>query len=219
MKFIAGSMSWKTKKEAHEFFGRWLKNSIPIEIISDTERFQLLHSLLLNHPDATQKIGCGVRRFEIRQNAIFANQNTFWLIRFDGTETDFSFRLCMSRKENTPWHDFCAAARAAIADQIVVFKTAEFLSIEKPSCSLTGVLLEWDQCHVDHVVQFSDLIKRFVEEYGVDISTAVLHSVDGQTSAIFADDQLAIHWRQFHFTNAELRLTTPAANLARKRKS
>ena len=218
MEYTAGPFSWATKKEAGLFFSEWLKEAQPVQIVTSTERHQCLLDLIKQHPEAKNKIGVGIYRFEIRQNPIFRNQNTFYLIRVDGTSTDFSFRSCISGKKKTAWASFCCAARNAVADQILVFKSAAFMAADRPACGITGNPVAWNNCHVDHVVEFSELLRRFVEQHNIDVDTAIKPSSDMQIVAGFACDDLRRKWCEYHHSFAELRLTTPEANLSRKTK-
>ncbi len=54
---------------------------------------QVLRAALALHPDATAKVGCGIRDFSVR-TADFGTK-CFWLNRIDGTTEKFSFRSCI----------------------------------------------------------------------------------------------------------------------------
>lgn len=219
MKYTAGEFTWKSKKEAGVFFGQWLRDAIPVEVVTDSIQHGCLLDLISKHPDAEQKIGCGIYRFEIRSNPVFQNQNTFYLTRKDGTDADFSFRSCISGKSKTAWAMFCSAARNAISDQIIVFKTAAFLSVTDPLCALTGDHVTWGSCHVDHVIEFSELLRLFVQDYSIDIESEVKASADLQILSEFSSDHVRANWVDYHRRHAELRITTAAANLARNKKA
>lgn len=217
MKYTVGGIEFASKKEAHRCIGTWLKDACPVVQISDGSGFVFLQDLISRHPEAEKKIGCGINRFEIRQNPAFACQNTFYLIRSDNTETDFSFRSCLSGRKNSKYADFCRAARNAIREQIVVFKTAQFLSIDRPRCGITGAELDFERCHVDHVATFDSILKTFIQLNDIDVEASVSDdSVDGEIFPVFTSDQLRSDWVEFHRNNAVLRLTTPEANLARR---
>jgi hypothetical protein len=213
--FTAGSRTWKSKAEALKAIGGWLISKQPVYRVSDREELRFLMELIERHPEANKKIGCGIAGFEIRSNPVFQKQNTLYLIRTDGSETDFSFRMCVSGKRSSGWADFCSAARFAISDQIIVYKVARFLSIDKPRCWITNEELNSDQCHVDHIVPFDTLIRRFVTEFNVDIDSAIEESTDGDVIPRFADQKLKNQWQKFHRENAVLNLATPTANMKR----
>jgi hypothetical protein len=210
-------MQWKTKKEASAFFGMWLRNAVPVHVVKSRHEHSVLLGLIENHPDSADKIGCGVDHFEIRLNPIFSNSNTFYLVRNDGSETDFSFRACVSGKPKTKWADFCAAARGAISDQILIYKTSRFLEVDQPRCWITGTLLLPESCHVDHVITFDELLRSFISSYAIDVDSAVSKSEDGNIVPVFASKELRDTWREFHRSNAVLNLATVEANMRRSR--
>jgi hypothetical protein len=212
-----GDFEFRSKSEAHVCIGQWLKEVKPTVQITNGRGFCLLRDLLFQHPEAELKIGAGIQRFEIRRNPVFATQNTFYVIRSDGSETDFSFRTCLLGKKRSKYSDFCSAARNAIRDQIVVFKTSQFIGINNPRCGLTGVELEFHQCHVDHVITFDSLLKDFIQKYNIDVDSVIDDKPhDGEIFPIFTDDDIRRQWIEFHRKHAVLRLTTPEANLARR---
>tara|TARA_R110000822_G_scaffold101763_5_gene228088 strand:- start:603 stop:1259 length:657 start_codon:yes stop_codon:yes gene_type:complete len=215
MKFKAGPLEWKTKKQASVFFGGWLKHVVPTHIIESYYETTVLHGLIENHPDSVGKIGCGVDHFEIRSNPVFSNQNTFYLVRNDGSETDFSFRICISGKSKTKWADFCAAARGAISSQILIYKASRFFEVDQPKCWITGVPLLPESCHVDHVVTFDELLRTFISTYAVDVDSAVSESEDGNIVPVFSSKELRESWIDFHRRNAVLDLATAEANMSR----
>lgn len=216
MKFVVNDQEWNTKSDASRFFGNWLRSVTPVYEVSGKTEFGLLFELIKKHPDSLEKIGCGIDRFQIRQNPVFKNSNTFYLIRKDGSETDFSFRVCISGKQKTKWSDFCAAARSAVSDQIIIYKTSRFFEIDPPKCWITGKSLTSDSCHVDHVVTFDELLKSFISLHSIDIDSEIAQSVDGDIVPRFSSSELKDLWRSYHKANAILNLATPEANLMRR---
>lgn len=65
--------------------------------VSDDDHVFLV-GLLELHPRAAQKVGTGVKTFEVRS---FAGGLHFLVVRVDGSQTDFSFLKCF----NTPSHE------------------------------------------------------------------------------------------------------------------
>ena len=53
----------------------------------------ILKIVLARHPEATQKIGCGISHFSVR-SADFGTR-CFWVNRTDGSTERFSFRACL----------------------------------------------------------------------------------------------------------------------------
>ena len=54
---------------------------------------EVLHAVLALHPNADEKIGCGVKHFSVR-SADFGTR-CFWINRPDGTTEKFSYKTCI----------------------------------------------------------------------------------------------------------------------------
>jgi hypothetical protein len=87
--------------------------------ISKEEHNFLLSIILNKHPHATFKVGCGIKKFYIKKN-IYGNKS-FYLKRLDNTETDFSFKECISPKSKK--RKIKDACRTAIVDYVKQHKT------------------------------------------------------------------------------------------------
>lgn len=173
-----------------------------------------LVELLGRHPTAAEKIGSGIARFEVRINPRF-HKFCFWLIRTDGSSTDFSFMRCLN---GAPSHRSLArsAMRAEILPQIHSFKLAGLQTGTR--CSVSGEALN-ENCHVDHhEPSFEELADRFAETEGGYDAIQLTPSLDGHVGRRLADPFLAVRWEDFHREHAHLRLVTAHINLTKKRK-
>jgi len=175
-----------------------------------------LAALLALHPDAPRKCGAGVEHFEVRANPRFPGQRTFWLVRRDGSETDWSFMRCLDG--TAPVRGLVQQAlRAEVVDQVVEFKQRGLAAGER--CALTGVPLD-DSCHVDHdAPRFEELADAFVARHGGYERMAITASEDGLIGRRLTDAVLTSEWRVFHAARARLRLVTAHANLTRPRRT
>jgi len=72
--------------------------------------FEFMLQVLKRHPNFEIKIG--VKAFFVRQNPVYKNTRCFWLVRFDGSGTDFSYQECL--KPTSPEKKFFNACRVAI---------------------------------------------------------------------------------------------------------
>lgn len=59
----------------------------------NTSDEQVLFAALALHPEARQKLGCGVSHFSVR-TAEFRTK-CFWINRLDGTTDKFSYKACV----------------------------------------------------------------------------------------------------------------------------
>jgi len=175
--------------------------------ITNTEDIAFLVELLARHPAADSKIGCGVDHLEIRQTRY--KTPGFWLVRCDGSETDFSYRVCISGAQSHRTL-VLAALRCGVADQILDFKTATLSAGAR--CPLSGEPLD-EKCHVDHTPPFTELAAEFVAANGGFEAIAIAPSEDGMIGRKLVDDNIRQRWAQFHRERATLCLLTPGANI------
>lgn len=175
--------------------------------------FEFIYELLQWHPSASQKMGCGVQHFEIQITKPW-NTKSLLLVRVDGTSTDFSYNVCLNPTLATQHVNFRYAARRAVWDQILEYKTWYFAGKEYAVCQLTGDRIDWDNSHVDHhPVAFEDLLDHYITGLGIDISQVSFSDVDNQAYTEFLDSELRNHWSEWHRRNAGLRVIKASENL------
>lgn len=163
------------------------------EVTGDDLVFML--SILERHTEAESKIGCGVLRMWSEQNPIYTHTRNFWIERYDGSKTDFSFTHCISPKNN-----FKAACRNAIRDQIKAFRLAHNMDQSR---------------HVDHHPEsFVNLLNRFTAIYG---QCKVIGTKDNSFGCFLVDKKYETRWQEFHQKEAKLRDISSKDNLTKKR--
>ena len=92
---LVGSRTFLLKKDAEDACREVLYRYAPGDRVTDPADEQFLLDLLELHPQRDDKIGRGIDHFEIRTNPKFVKQRSFYLVRIDGSETDFSFVKCL----------------------------------------------------------------------------------------------------------------------------
>lgn len=165
-------------------------------------------ALLGTHPDRAEKIGCGIADIEVRP-AMYGTQG-FYLLRADGSGTDFSYLKCLTPP--TPRDDVLAACRAAIRDDIEKFRNERLA--RNPICDLTGVTVI-SNGHVHHAPPMFDvLVDTWAKFAGPGHEVIADACANGDN---VYGNQLAEHHRQswlaFHRTEARLQFVHPTANL------
>ena len=179
--------------------------------------YAFMLELLKRHPGYEQKKGSGILRICVRTNPVFTGTRGFWLVRSDGSETDFSYRECISPTKSNKVR-FVAACRTAVEASVIRVKKKFFNSGNPPSsCPYTGELLTWDNSHVDHAVPytFKYLVEAFIAANGIDVESVRIHG-DGVDNAIvdrLVDKVLEKKWIVYHDANARLRVISRKANL------
>lgn len=178
------------------------------------EAHAFVEDLLHKHERADEKIGAGIQHFEVRRGAM--NSRCLWVIRTDGSETDFSYKLCI--RPATPLGNFTAAARRAVAIQMIAFRDAWFEQYAGPdgkvTCSITGERYSKAEVDVDHIAPqtFASILHAYIEERGIDLTHICYVQGDGVMLAMFADSKLTQDFARYHEARARLRVISQIAN-------
>ena len=194
------------KKRISNLLSHW-----PLNIPVGESDFELLCEVLKNHPYYLQKLGCGIQRIEIRTNPVYKNRG-FYIIRTDGSCTDFSYRQCLYPASNK--QKFLNACRVAIMPQILEFKETFFGSLmgQFYCCPLTGEEVNETNCHIDHRPPntFKSLIETFISISGIDpnIVKVAGSQVDGCVKDTLEDKALEERWKVYHAENCNLRVVS-----------
>lgn len=185
----------------------------PIHAALDGHDDNFMRALLLRHPSAETKIGAGVSAIYVRKNPIYGD-NAFWLVRTDGTETDFSYRECLRPRSEA--EKVRAALRYSVRDQILDFRTEIFAGREAILCPITGAVMTINDCHIDHVEPdtFERLADMFISHEGGIAAFKLRDGSDNEIGRRLSDDNLEVRWRLFHQTHARLRAISIAAHKA-----
>jgi hypothetical protein len=209
--FVLAGQAYPTKAAVKERCRELLHRS-PAQTFSPEEHRFLL-DLLAHHSESEQKIGCGVARFCVQSDAF--GGSCFWLERFDGTRTDWSFNSCLTPPTHTK--EVLSAFRYLITDQVIRFRDAIFVGQNGVLCAITGVLITSENSHVDHKppAHFLALVEQFlsVECLSYDV-IRVKPAVDGSTITEFEDSALGTRWKIFHEKHAVLQIVSAFANLS-----
>jgi hypothetical protein len=183
------------------------------EIITG-EVTEFLAWLVERHPGAAAKIGCGVAAFTVRRTEL--HTRCFYVLRLDGTTTDFSFKSCISAP--APVTRVRAAMRRSVAAQIIEFKH-EAVTIAPLVCAVTGVSLTWTEAHVDHAPPvFTALADEWAGLRGGYSAIQLVSRVDGQAGRVLSEADAA-SWAEFHQEHATLRIVSRLANLSLLKRS
>jgi len=182
-------------------------------MLPDDEVF--LRDLIAIHPEAEQKIGCGISGFTTEVDPIWRTTRHFVVVRTDGSITDFSFHTCIDG--NNHRKDVLQALRHAVSDQVINFQRLSFCRCTPVLCPYTGEELSTSHCHVDHEPPntFLSLVTQWMKELGIGYpDIELVDNVDNQWVREMKDERLSSSWQRFHISNCNLRLISPTANLS-----
>lgn len=213
--YILGSQVFQSKKAADAHVS-CLLNSARLGVPLTDVALETMLSLLSRHPDAANKIGCGVANIRVRQESIWGTRH-FEIERVDGSTTDFSFKKCLSAPKTTTL--FKQACRHSVADQIIAFRNNVFDTAAGAPvyCPICFTVLTPNTSHVDHIPPdtFDTLVQAFIEREQLDVgSVRIAGQNDNEMRKSFADLALQERWRAFHAARAKLRVVSVVANLS-----
>lgn len=213
-----GNISFRYKKNA-ETHTRMLINKLGVcKITSTHSDYQFFVNLLDNHPDAKEKIGCGIDFFCIRNNPIGKGYQTV-INRLDGSIEDFSWVYCckfekksLEKQKQNAIADLKQAMRDAITEQINDFRENNELCCNY--CSVVGNKYVYQ---VDHIQPFSELYEIFIKNqktipftFGTNKN---LLTCFNETDILFKND-----WIDFHRKHATLQILCKDCNITKSNK-
>lgn len=176
------------------------------------DHLSFMIGLLGYHPWGKQKIGVGVARMWLQPNGVYPTRS-FWLERFDGSRTDFSFYQCVNPPDFL--RDFKDACRRSVAPFVISFRRRFFDSCGGVAvCPVLGVRMTLYSSHVDHEPSFDFIVGEFIGVRGIDVSgVRLVEHGDGVVGCRFADVGFESDWVGFHNERAVLRVISGEANL------
>lgn len=225
---LSNGRRWTSQKAAEEHF-RSIRDRHPLRTpIDDAQDHDDLVALLVRydaaHGEEESKIGCGVDYFEVRMNyGTGGATKGFWVVRANGSETDFSFIWAVKGTPKPEHQEFADACRAAVMDDLHAAKRRFFSEHGdadcRVPCEISGRKVTIDEAHTDHAYPtFGALVVSFMASrlWHRAIPAGVLsRSQDGQTTTTFLDPEIAQAFRAFHNAAATLRVIAKGENLRR----
>jgi hypothetical protein len=207
MEYEIGGKYFLSKKAVAQCAQKILRDSEPGQVLSGEDK-EFIIGLICCHPNATEKIGVGIKHIISRVDPVWKKGKQFLIIRTDGSVIDFSYRKCVYG-EMSPLDFFRAACRTAVADDIISFKNKHLTP--ESTCPYFGFPLTKDNSHVDHVKPrtFNWLVSSFINDTGYDISTI---EIIGDIQKRFANQFHAANFKDYHDKWANLELVSEQAN-------
>lgn len=205
---IAG-VTFETQKDLAAYVSALLRSARPpIRLSGDDTAF--MGDLLLRHPSAERKIGCGVAAIWIKRNGVFGNG--FYVERIDGTFEDFSYKQCIRPFTHASKAKF--AFRRAIDEQVIAVKKAAFYDSSVLYCPITDEPITWETAHVDHEppLTFAALLTEYCALRGIDIDTIDLYEPKTGIGKLLPP-YIELDWAEWHRARACLRVISADANI------
>lgn len=205
---LIGERTYRTKESAKAAIYE-VRDRVKARGGTSPDDDEFLRNLVALHPDAESKVGCGVDHFEVRRNV---NNDGFWIVRTDESETDFSFIKCLYGASQEA--KVQSAMRYAVLDQKLAARDLAFAGADILTCPVTGEPIRVGDCHMDHESPtFVEIADAFAEQVGGYASIETI-SIDGDIGRRFVDFALSSRWQAFHAERARLRAVSVRANLS-----
>jgi hypothetical protein len=225
---VIGSRSFSTQGRALDYFKALLHRYQNGQRIVDLADHADLVALIERFDPVLSAVGeptkgAGqIAHFERRLNTGTGWSSAgFWIIRQDGTETDFSYIDAVKGKPKGHSQDFYNACRQAVALELVLAKKQAFAlygdNHRRVDCELTGKMVTIHDAHLDHAwPYFSQIVSGFraARGWSRDIPDGIISTpADAQTTLTFVDNSVTEAFRAFHHDQAVLRILSREANL------
>lgn len=225
---VIGAQSFRTQSSALGHFKALLHRYKDGQHIADQGDHADLVALIERYDPALDAVGeptkgAGqIAHFERRLNTGTGwSSSGFWVVRQDGSATDFSYIDAVKGKPKGRSQDFYNACRQAVALDLIQAKKQAFVQYGddhgRVECELTGKMVTIDDAHLDHAwPYFSHLVSGFraARSWSREIPDGVVSDpADGQTTATFLDSAVSDAFRAFHNDQAMLRILSREANL------
>lgn len=221
MKYKINNIGFRTQKQVQDYAkGILYKDSIGSYLRGDDLDFMLAFFEEF-HVTWLDKVGPGIKAIQRVKEPNYGIHRAFWLHRVDGTSTDISYQISWIKKKDYE-REFKNALRWVIKPQIDDFKQSSFDGVDHLRCPLTGQIVTFQNCHIDHYSpQFDEIVAEFVKKMGIsNFEPQMADSRDGQTKCELANPHVANLFFEFHRSKANLRVLSKDGNLsiAKKRK-
>ena len=168
-----GPRSFRTQKSALDHYKALLHRYQDGDRISEPVDHADLVALIERYDPILDEVGepakgCGqIDHFERRLNTGTGWSNSgFWVVRQDGSATDFSYIWAVKGIPGDRSKEFYGACREAVALDLVLAKKQAFAEYGDAhglvACELTGVMISIDDAHLDHAwPNFSHIVSGF----------------------------------------------------------
>lgn len=217
MKVNLAGVEFKTKKALLDYTKK-IKNSYsPGESVEEKD-IPFLLDLIEYHPETNKIVGNGVEGFKVDYSPSGWGDICFWVKRLDGSEGFFSYHKCIESKSKIS--QIASVMRLSVKSQIDDFRQKTFFEKKSIPCPITGEIITYKSCHVDHAhpATFEILRNGFLllhkskKRFQSIDDIKLIGNPDG-VGQVFADSDLMSDWVEYHRKYAKLRCVSVSANL------
>jgi|SRR3990167_3020673 len=168
-----------------------------------------LEALFNQHPRKESKLKTGIFAVYCDLAPLKATK-CFWILRNDGSNIDISWNRCINKEDSR--NEVLRVMRRAVADQIIEFKKKIFGDQEVVPSAISGILLKWNDVHIDH---FNPSFIIIAEHWIGDRNWSEIQIDHSNNLAEFTNAADCRSWSDYHKENAHLRVISITENLSR----
>lgn len=216
---LSNGRSWPTQAAAKEHFKQMLNRYEENAVIDDEQDVKDLSALVERYDSlisgGPSKIGVGIDHFECRLNKDKDRgwrTRGFWIVRKDGTSTDFSYIKAIEGRPKSDVEEFKDACFNAISSDLIDMKRKQFDSIADVNgripCDITSELISFDEAEIRHAnPRFEEIVRKFrkLKHWEDNIPPGTLTPPDdAQTTTHFTDNAIGLEFLKFHHERAVL---------------
>jgi len=216
----AGGMEFKTKQTLKNYC-KFVLNNAKLNSELYGEWFEVINDVLKMHDCYDEKTQGGGYKIGVRTCLINPRNRQFYVLRADGSVTDFSYvKAISSQSKEGKIKDIF---RAAINDQTIDYKDTYFNEFGDSKgyviCPETNLKVRKKDSHIDHYPkQFNEIVKDFIDIHNISSESLVIHHPgDNATVWIMEDQELLNKFVEYHHEVAEYRIVLNKVNLQRKK--
>lgn len=180
---------------------------------------EVLKGVLELHEDYDSKVGKGDFKIGIRSCPVNPRNKQFYILRADGTDTDFSYVKCINKPSKDT--QMKKALRNLVIDQVREYKD-EYFKKNKDSkgyviCPVTKLKINKKSSHLDHYeLQFNEIVKLWLEKENIDIKNITLVKSEViDYDMIIEEEEIKESFYKFHKEHASYRVVLDKVNLQR----
>lgn len=217
----AGGKNFKTKSSLQAYCKYVLNNACPNSAL-DGEWADVLSDVVKMHERFHEKVLGQQFTVGVRPCSINPINNQFYIIREDGSDTDFSYYKAISGHTSKESR-IKACLREIVKDQSVRYKDNFFAENQDSKgyivCAETGLKIKKKDSHIDHYPkQFDEIVEDWVKMMNISSEDIVLvPSGDNGTAWKMSDSCLVSSFEEFHHVTAEYRIVLNKVNQQRKK--
>lgn len=217
----AGDKNFKTKQTLTNYC-KFVLNNADLDSLLQGEWEAVMVDVLNMHQDFHGKTKGQPFKIGVRACQINPRNRQFFILREDGTDTDFSYYKCISGKSKES--RIKETLRACVKYQSDGYKEKYFFENADRqgyvACAETGLKIRKRDSHIDHFpVQFDEIVKEWVDINGLRSEDIILvkPKKDNATFWPFEDQELLQSFLDYHQKVATYRIVLNKVNLQRKR--